>query len=192
MESKIVYFENVKDNNTDATFELVLERLKKLDITKIVLASTTGATAQKALSFFKDKNVQLVVVPHQYGFIRKENPFPRTLVQTIRDAGHEVYFGTMLFHTDGLYGTSTPTVMANLLRCFSQGVKVCYEIVLMTADAGLVANGEKVIAMAGTGRGADTALVMQAATTQQITKLRVNEIICKPLNILKVDEEVQS
>lgn len=191
MESKTVYFENIKEDHTGTTFELALERLKESGITKIVLASTTGATAQRALEFFKDKGVQLVVVPHQFGFIRKENPFPRTLVQTLRDAGHEVHFGTMLFHTDGFYGTTAPTVMANLLRCFCQGVKVCFEIVLMSADAGLVANGEKVIAIAGTGRWADTALVMQAATTQQFKKLRVNEIICKPLNTLNTDEEVQ-
>lgn len=168
MEGKIVYFESIKDENTDTTFELALERIKALGIDKIVLASTTGATAQKALDFFGDKGVQLVVVPHQFGFIRKENPFPQTLVKTLRESGHEVHFGTMLFHTDGLYGSTTPTVMANLLRCFSQGVKVCFEIVLMAADAGLAASGEKVIAIAGTGRGSDTALVMQAATSQQI------------------------
>ncbi|AGL03338.1 pyruvate kinase alpha/beta domain-containing protein [Desulfoscipio gibsoniae] len=188
MEGKIVYFESIKDENTDTTFELALERIKALGIDKIVLASTTGATAQKALDFFGDKGVQLVVVPHQFGFIRKENPFPQTLVKTLRESGHEVHFGTMLFHTDGLYGSTTPTVMANLLRCFSQGVKVCFEIVLMAADAGLAASGEKVIAIAGTGRGSDTALVMQAATSQQIKKLRVNEIICKPLNPLNIEE----
>ncbi len=182
MESKIVYFESIKDDNTDSTFELALEKLKTLGIEKIVLASTTGTTAQKALNFFGNKSVQLVVIPHQYGFIRKENPFPQTLVKTLRESGHEVHFGTMLFHTDGLYGTTTPTVMANLLRCFSQGVKVCFEIVLMATDAGLVADGERVIAIAGTGRGSDTALVIQAATSQQINRLKVNEIICKPLN----------
>jgi len=28
--------------------------------------------------------------------------------------------------------------MATLLRCFSQGVKVCFEIVVMATDGGLV------------------------------------------------------
>ena len=48
--------------------------------------------------------------------------------------------------------------------------------------------GEKIIAVAGTGKGSDTALVMQAASTQHIRNLRVNEIICKPLNPLNIDE----
>ena len=78
--------------------------------------------------------------------------------------------------------------MANLLRCFCQGVKVCFEIALMVTDAGLVTSGEKVITIAGTGRGSDTALVMQAASTQHFRRLRVNEIICKPLNPLNIDE----
>lgn len=188
MESKIVYFEDIGPENTEATFKLVLERLKALGIKKLVMASTTGATAKKALEFFKDTGVKLIVVPHQHDFHRDKNAFPEELVKSLRESGHDVHFGTMLFHTDGLYETTTPTVMANLLRCFCQGVKVCFEIVLMVTDAGLVASGEKVIVIAGTAQGSDTALVMQAASSQHLRRLRVNEIICKPLNPLNIDE----
>lgn len=188
MESKIVYFEDMGPENTEATFRLVQERLNALGIEKLVLASTTGATARKAMEFFKDSGVKLVVVPHQYDFHRETNAFPEELVKTLKEAGHEVHFGTMLFHTDQLYESTIPTLMANLLRCFCQGVKVCFEIVLMVTDAGLAASGEKVIAIAGTGRGSDTALVMQAASSQHLRRLKVNEIICKPLNPLNIDE----
>ncbi|HSD56658.1 MAG TPA: pyruvate kinase alpha/beta domain-containing protein [Methanotrichaceae archaeon] len=190
MESKIVYFEDMGPENTEATFRLVQERLKALGIKKLVLASTTGATARKAMEFFKESGfgVKLIVVPHQYDFHRDKNAFPEDLVRTLKESGHEVHFGTMLFHTDRLYESTTPTVMANLLRCFCQGVKVCFEIVLMVTDAGLVASGEKVVAIAGTGRGSDTALVMQAASSQHLRRLKVNEIICKPLNPLNIDE----
>ena len=58
----------------------------------------------------------------------------------------------------------------------------------MVTDAGLVTSGEKVIVIAGTAGGSDTALVMQAASTQHLRRLRVNEIICKPLNPLNIDE----
>lgn len=54
-------------------------------------------------------------------------------------------------------------------------------MILMVTDAGLVTSREKVTAIAGTGQGSDTALVMQAASTQHIKRLRVNEIICRPL-----------
>jgi hypothetical protein len=56
----------------------------------------------------------------------------------------------------------------------------------MATDAGLLASGEKVIAIAGTASGSDTALVMQAASSQHLKRPRVNEIICKPLNPLNV------
>lgn len=188
MEGKIVYYESDKPENTETTLRLVQERLNALEIKKLVLASTTGVTARKALEFFKDSEVKLVVVPHQFDFKREENPFPKELVKILRELGHDVHFGTMLFHTDDLFGIKIPSVMANLLRCFSQGVKVCFEIVLMAADAGLLTNGEKVIAIAGTSRGADTALVMQAASSQNFKNLRVNEIICKPYNQLSENE----
>ncbi len=188
MESKIVYFEEGGQENTEDTFRLVNERLDNLNIRKIVLASTTGTTAAKAMDFFKDKDVKLIVVPHQFDFRREKNLFPEELARDLRESGHEVHFGTMLFHTDSFYGSNNATTMANLLRCFCQGVKVCFEIVLMATDAGLVATGEKVIAVAGTAYGSDTALVMQAASTQHLRRLKVNEIICKPLNPLNIDE----
>ncbi|MFH1928052.1 MAG: hypothetical protein ABIK79_07760 [Chloroflexota bacterium] len=50
----------------------------------------------------------------------------------------------------------------------------------MAADAGLIRTDEEVIAIAGTGRGADTAVVLQPAHAQDFFNLRVKEIICKP------------
>jgi hypothetical protein len=188
LERKIVYFENIGPQNTEITFRSVKERLNEPGIEKIVIASTTGATARMANDYFKDIGIKLIVIPHQYDFHREVNLFPGGLVKELKDAGHDVHFGTMLFHTDQLYDSSTPTLMANILRCFCQGVKVCFEIVMMAADAGLVSKGEKVIAIAGTGRGADTALIMQASSSQNMKKLRVNEIICKPLYPLNIDE----
>ena len=188
MEGKIVYFEDGGAQNTQATLDLVRERLDRKDIKKIVLASTTGDTARRAMEMFRDLDVNLVVVPHQFDFHRDSNSFPEELAVELRRSGHQVHFGTMLFHTDEFYGSRNATMMANLLRCFCQGFKVCFEIVFMAADAGLVAGGEKVMAVAGTGRGSDTALVMQAASTQHPRRLKVHEILCKPLNPISIDE----
>lgn len=182
MLSKTIYFESVKDDNTEATFQAVEQRLVDIGINKIVLASTTGSTAIKAVNFFKDKGVKLVVIPHQFDFSRIDNPFPQALSEEIRQAGHEVHFGTMLFHTEKLFGSNVPSIIADFLRCFCEGIKVCYEIVMMASDAGLLNSGQKVIAIAGTGKGSDTALVMQAASSRNLRKLKINEILCKPLN----------
>jgi len=180
--SNITYFEKTGQLNTEATFQLVKESLETHNIKKIVLASTTGNGAKKALEFFKDTDVKLIILPHQFDFSSKTNRFSQELVDELKLAGHEVHFGTMLFHTEKLFGSSIPTIIANFLRCFSEGVKVCYEIVLMATDAGYLSSNERVIAIAGTGLGSDTAMIMQAASTQNLKNLRINEIICKPLN----------
>ncbi len=182
MNKRITYFENIKEDNTEETFKLVEERLADSGIKKVVLASTTGTTAVKAMEFFKDKGIQLIIIPHQYDFSRTDNPFHRELISVLEEAGHKVHFGTMLFHTEKLFGSDIPSVVANFLRCFSEGVKVCYEIVLMASDAGLVEAGEEIVAVAGTGLGSDTALVMQAASSRNLKKLRISEILCKPWN----------
>ena len=186
MDSRIVFFEDIKPENTDVTFRLVRERAGVLGIKKLVLASATGVTARKAMDFFKDKGVKLIVVPHQLDFQKKAELFPLELVKTLRESGHDVLFGSAFLSTDKLSGSDIPGIMANLLSRFCQGVKVCFEIVFMVTDAGLVAGGEKVIAIAGSGQGLDTALVMQAGSPQRIGQLRVNDIICQPLSPLSL------
>lgn len=184
MKKEITYYETTKEDHTLETFALVKQRIEETGINKIILASTTGRTALRAMEYFADKDITLIVIPHQYGFSSETNLFPSDTVKTLREHGHEVHFGTMLFHTEKLYGSTVPAIIADFLRCLSEGVKVCYEITLMASDGGYVNSGEAVIAIAGTGVNADTALLLQASTTRNIRKLRINEIICKPYNSL--------
>ncbi len=180
MEEKIVYFEKPGKENTSEVLSLVKERAEQRGIKKVVLASTRGGTASAAAEAFEGTGIELVVVPWSHGF-GKENPFPPDLKTELEGKGHTVHFGTMLFHTDELYGSKAPTLLANLLRIFGQGLKVVVEITMMACDGGCVAGKEKIIAVAGTGTGADVAVVMTAAPSMRWTKLRIHEIICKPL-----------
>jgi hypothetical protein len=50
----------------------------------------------------------------------------------------------------------------------------------MAADAGLIRAGEPAIAIAGTGRGADTAVVLRPANAQTFFDMRIMEVLCKP------------
>ncbi len=179
MEEKIVYHEEPGTKNTETTLKLAVERAKARGIKKIVLASTRGETARLAAKLWAKSGIKIVVVPHQFGFIGMQ--FPPELVTELEKQGHAVHFGTMLFHTDHLYGMNTPTVMANLLRTFCQGMKVCVEIIFMATDGGHVDVGEQVVVVAGSGRGADTAVVAIAAPSTRLGELHIMEIICKPL-----------
>jgi hypothetical protein len=60
-------------------------------------------------------------------------------------------------------------------------MKVCVEMIFMVTDGGFVASGETVISIAGTGKGADTAVVAVAASSRKLPDLHITEIICKPL-----------
>ena len=180
MERKITYFEKPGPTNTDETLRLAADEAAARGIRRIILASTRGDTARRASARFAGTGVTLVVVPHQFGFT-EEQYFSPELVSELEQQGHRVYFGTMLFHTDGLYGSGAAEAMAMVLRTVCQGMKVCVEIVLMACDAGLVARGEEVIAVTGTRRGADTAVVAIAASSQQLQDLHITEILCKPL-----------
>ncbi len=61
-----------------------------------------------------------------------------------------------------------------------EGTKVCVEITLMAADAGLIPVGKDVVAVAGTGNGADTALRIKPANASRFFDLKIREVIAKP------------
>jgi hypothetical protein len=180
MEEKITYFEEPGMVNTEETLRLAIERAKARGIKKIVVASTRGDTARVLAEKLTGTGITMVVIPHMYGWGQGQR-FPQELVKELEKQGHAVHFATNLFHTEELYGISTPRVMAFLLRTFSQGMKVCVEILMMAVDGGHVAVGENVVVVAGTGRGADTAVLIQAASSRKMPDLHIQEIICKPL-----------
>jgi len=67
------------------------------------------------------------------------------------------------------------------LMMFCEGFKVAVEIAAMAADAGLVRTDEDIISIAGTGKGADTALVIRPAISKRLFDLRVKKILAKPI-----------
>ena len=180
MEEKIVYFEEPGPVNTESVLRMAMERAKARGIKKVVLASTTGETARLAAKLWNKSGIKIIVVPHQYGFGFGQR-FPSELAAELAKQGHQVHFGTMLFHTENFYGMNAPFVMASLLRTFCQGMKVCMEILLMAVDGGQVDVGEQVVVVGGSGRGSDTAVVALAAPSTRVADLHITEIICKPL-----------
>ncbi|MDO5573099.1 MAG: pyruvate kinase alpha/beta domain-containing protein [bacterium] len=180
MKREIIYFEDVNEDHTLETLKIAEKRMQEAGIKKIVIASTTGQTAAKVMQYFEGKDVTLVVVPHQNGFSSETNRFPQDVKEQLLQKGHHVHIATMLFHTDLVYSSSIPSIIADFLYTVGNGFKVCIEIVLMAADGGYTEPGEQVIAIAGTAKNADTALLMTAADTRHLRQLQVREILCKP------------
>jgi hypothetical protein len=71
-------------------------------------------------------------------------------------------------------------IVAGTLRVFGDGLKVACEISMMAADGGLARTDEDAISIAGTGRGADTAILLTPVNSNSFFDLRIKEILCKP------------
>jgi hypothetical protein len=75
----------------------------------------------------------------------------------------------------------------NSFYSFGQGFKVAVEVILIAADKGEISLYEDVIGVAGTGTGADTAIIARATTSKEIftadrnKKLEIREILAIPL-----------
>jgi hypothetical protein len=189
MEQKITYFEKPGGaDNTGKTLALAKARGKELGIKTIVVASTVGGTAVKAVDVFKGYKV--IVVTHVAGF-REANTqeFTEENRKIVESKGGIILTAAHAF--GGIHRALSQTmppapssaigdVVAMTLRTFGQGMKVACEIAAMAADAGLVRTDEEIIAIGGTGRGTDTAVVLQPSYTHRFFNLRVKEIICKP------------
>ncbi|TET34159.1 MAG: hypothetical protein E3J72_15040 [Planctomycetota bacterium] len=176
-------FEKPGKHNTDAVVETVLKRAAELGKPSIVVASNTGDTALK----FAGKGFPVVCVTHVTGFKEpgddEMGPERRT---HLAEKGVKVFTGTHLFGGIGRAcrlkhgGVYPDEIVADTLRTFGQGIKVCVEVAVMALDAGLVPYGEPVISIGGTGRGADAAVVVEPSHAKEFFKTKVLEVLCKP------------
>ncbi len=181
----ITYYFEIGEVNTEQTLAEAKTRAEELGIKDIIVASTTGSTGVKAVEAFKGFNV--VVVPHVTGL---RDPgvqeMSAELQKRIRDGGGRIIIASHAFlgvdraiqsRFDTVY---PPGIIAQTLRMFGQGMKVVVEIVAMAADAGAIPIDQDVIAIAGTHRGADTAVVIRPANSHRLFDMEIKEIIAKP------------
>jgi len=179
-----MYFDAPGKENTDQTLKIAAERGKALGINEVVVASTTGATAYKAIEAFD--GFRLTVVSYHCGF---KEPFKNSMSDDaksdIERKGIKVVVGSHAL--SGLersvskkYSGAYPVLLiADTLRLFGQGTKVAVEVAIMAADAGAL-TGNDIISIGGSGRGADAALVLKPAHQNNFFDVRIREIICKP------------
>jgi hypothetical protein len=151
------------------------------------VATTTGETGLAFSEAFKDADVNLVVITHSHGFKEPNSiEMPEDTRDKILANGAKVYTGTMPTHSldvafsKKFSGSYLTQIVANSLRRFGEGAKVCCECVMMAVDAGLIPEGEEVLAVAGTARGADTVTVLKSAATKRFLDLKVLEFVAKP------------
>ncbi len=183
MERKILYFESPGPANTEATLRAVRERVRELGIKTVVLASSHGATAWKALEILRGEGVQIVAVTICAGYTQEGWTMEDDTRRELEAAGVRVLTGIHALGDDvsgAFEGASPNVVVAQTLYRFSQGMKVCVEVALMAADAGLIDVEREIVAVAGTDSGADTAIVVKPAYPRKFRELKVREILAMP------------
>ena len=167
--------------------EIAFQVARDRDMSNVIIASTWGNTAREALKHLDGGQFNLVVVTHNTGFktpgIQEFEPEVKTAVEK---AGGKVLTATMPTRTLGRaiknkLGFSQEDIACAAWRMFCQGAKVCVEISGMAADAGLVAPGPAVV-VAGTGKGADTVMIIDVLPSNETFNMKIREIVAKPVN----------
>lgn len=178
-----MYFEKCGKVNTEMAVELALKAAADNGINYIVVASNEGDTAK----LLENCGINVVVVTHVNGFRETGvQEMPAETRTKLESYGFKVYTSTHALSgaerslSSKFGGISPIEVMAQSLKMFGQGVKVCVEISTMALDAGIVPYGEDIIAIAGSGRGADTAVIIRPAHGANILETKIKEIVCKP------------
>lgn len=178
------YWEQKGKTNSEATINMALEQARRKGIKDVVIASASGYSAGLCLG---NEDLNVVCVTRQSGF---KNPGEVEMSEVARQKLHEGGIKTLTtthlmagldrslrFAYQGIYPAE---IIASTLRLFGQGTKVAIEIAIMALDAGLIPHEVDVMAIAGSNEGADTALIIRPAHSQNFFASKVKEIVCKP------------
>lgn len=178
-----MYFEKSGRDNTEKTIELAVKAARERGINYIVIASNHGVSAE----YLKDCGLKVVVVTHVNGFTE-----PGVMEMTFEERERLESYGFKVYTTTHVLsgaerglsrkfsGTYPVEIIAHTLRMLGQGVKVALEVSVMALDGGLIPYGEDIIAIGGTGRGSDSAVVIRPSHASSILESKIKEIICKP------------
>jgi len=179
-----MYFDAPGKENTLATLQQGYARGQALGITEVVLATTSGETALTALGVFT--GFQIIAVTYHCGFNAPfQSMMPPENRERLEAAGVRIVQATHAL--SGIErsvakkhsGVYPALIIADALKLFGQGTKVAVEVAVMAADAGVLTGGD-IVAIGGSSRGADAALIVAPAHQNNFFDLKVREVVCKP------------
>jgi hypothetical protein len=187
---KTYYFDAPGPGNTRDCARFALERARELGLSKVVVASTSGETADTFHRELKGSGLELIVVTHVMGFTKPGVwEFSSDTARSLRSEGVRIVTGThalsglerALSRSPKVGGGSRTEAVAEALRkVVAVGLKVAVECVLIAADQGAVGVDEEVVAVGGTVSGADTVCVIRPSHTASFFDLQVREIVAMP------------
>lgn len=192
-----VYFERPGRHNTDRVVQCIIERLAEGDIRSVVVASTTGHTALKVAEALAGMDDVRLVSVGETPLIKEwgaEWPVldPETKLELERRgvvvADHIPYLMHSSVLDESRWSAPSPEeIVRDTLYAFGQGLKVAVEVALIAVASGFLEPFQDVVAVGGTSRGADTAIVVRATfpnhvlSKDEAKRLSIREVLCKPL-----------
>jgi len=179
-----MYYKSAGRVNTPETTALALKAAAEKNVEYIVVASSSGETARRLIN---DVGIKVVCVTHAHGYPDPgKSEMPPETRRELENLGIKVLTTTHVLSgaergiSRAFGGTYPVEIIANTLRMFGQGTKVCVEAAVMALDAGFIPYGEPIIAVGGTAKGADTALLLTPSHASSIFETKIHELICKP------------
>lgn len=199
---KIIYFDAPGPQNTTTVIDAVKDRVKEGDVEFIVVASVNGGTALNVAKSLKGAKASIICVSgcpfwqvfgEEYPRVRK-HPFISAktrkqlegldvrIVDDVPSPRDTIEYGLARY---GFIPASW-VVVETLLAVGGYGFSVAVEIVLMTTDCGAIPPFTTVISIAGTDRGADTAIVAKSTyspcvfSKDEKQRFQVLEILAMP------------
>lgn len=183
MRKDILYFANPGVENTDETLTAAVARAEELGLRYLVVASTTGDTAEKLRALVGDRPLQVVCVSYHAGMKGGDEVMSRERRAQLAGQGIEVVICSHALSglersINNKFGTIGPVeLMAHVLRRFGQGIKVAVEIAVMAADSAAIPTDQDVVSIGGSGKGSDAAVVLRPAHQNNFFDLQVREVI---------------
>jgi len=190
---KVYYFDEPGKQCTEGVIEAVKDVVKETRIDCLIIASTSGETALKFAKALKDEKVRTICV--------SEPPSRQIFGDEWPCINHEVReelekHGVIIvdrvpykFHDSVLemakwYQPIPEHIVGDTLASVGgQGLKVAVEVMFMAVQGGYVEPNKEVIAVAGYGGGADTAVIVKTCFPENLfssdveKRLEVREII---------------
>jgi hypothetical protein len=202
----VQFFESAGEENTNEVIKTVVARAEEGDIGAVIVASVSGKTSAKVAVQLKKRGLRMRVIcvsgPPSWKKYASEYKFPLIKeetrkkldvlgIQVINDV--EEPFKPITFRNWWEGKTvEVPRPEADLfwmtLICVGgHGLRTAVEVIFMAEEAEVISAREMVISIAGTGTGADTAIVMKTPRFEEAVgvdpekRMRIHEILAMPM-----------
>ena len=192
---QVYYFDESGEENTQWVIEAVSQRLEVGGIRQVIIASTSGETAVAFARRLKGK-AELICVseaPYRREWGEKWPCLKQEFRQELESLGVNIMEKVpYVFHSSVVEAARWPNIspeqlVKETLYSFGQGMKVAVDVALTAVSCGYVAPYQDVIGVGGSGKGADTAIILRATYPASLfdkdpaKRLEIKEIIAMPI-----------